>query len=231
MPDPENEIPPQPRTPARLQAVLSSASGKRVLLMLHDNRSTMLTLRREEDELVILRAHRRFLQAPESLVENLGDWAGGGKLDREAVRDFIQDNKEAIRNDATPARIPRIHASGRHFQLEELRDYLNGTYLDNRSKAPVTWGRKIRKRSPRNLRLGYYDPMRNVITLSRHLDRSDIPRYMIEYVLFHEMLHEVLGIGTRADGKRDIHGKTFKLMEQTYPFYEKAIAFEKKHWG
>ena len=49
----------------------------------------------------------------------------------------------------------------------------------------------------------------------------------MEYILFHEMLHEVLGMDLGPDGRRSVHGRLFKLMESTYPDYEKAVAYEK----
>ena len=64
--------------------------------------------------------------------------------------------------------------------------------------------------------------------MNRKLDNPGVPRYFVEFVLFHEMLHEVLGIGERADGRRDIHGRVFRLMESTYPDYDRAMRFERE---
>lgn len=213
-----------------LQRELSSVSGRHVLLMLTDNTSTMLTAR-QQGGVVELRAHRMFLDAPDEVISALGRWLGGKRIKRDLVQEFIDANEHQVAQRARETRAPVIRTSGRHHNLLELRDYLNRTYLNNRSKAPVTWGRKVTRKKVRSVRLGCYDPLRQTITISRRLDRADIPKYMVEYVLFHEMLHEVLGIGERADGRRDIHGKTFKLMEKTYPNYEKARTFERKKWG
>ncbi len=64
--------------------------------------------------------------------------------------------------------------------------------------------------------------------MNRKLDSAQVPAYFVEYILFHEMLHEVLGIGSRADGRRDIHGSLFRLMESTYPDFDRAQRFEKE---
>ena len=38
-------------------------------------------------------------------------------------------------------------------------------------------------------RLGHYDPAHNTIVISRVFDDPRVPRYAVEYILFHEMLH------------------------------------------
>lgn len=220
-----------PLSPASLQERLSRASGKRVLLMVTDNTSTMLTLQREGKGLVSVRAHRMFLHAPETVCHALADWIAGRTRTRDDVQEFIDANLHHIRPRAAATRTAPVRTAGRHHDLAELARHLNATLLDGRSAASVGWGRKVPARQARQIRLGSYDPIRNRITISQRLDRRDIPRYMVEYVLFHEMLHEVLGIGERPDGRRDIHGRMFRLMEQTFPHYEQARAFERKKWG
>ena len=121
-------------------------------------------------------------------------------------------------------------ARGRHHDLGEYADRLNALYLDGRSRAPVSWSARSPKAGTRSARLAYFDPAAVRIVMSRRLDQASAPRYFVEYVLFHEMLHEVLGIGRRRDGRRDIHGRLFRLMERTYPDYERALAYERRTW-
>ncbi len=114
-----------------------------------------------------------------------------------------------------------------HHDIGEYARYLNETYLGGRSTARIVWGRRSPP-SRRSIRFACYDPARNMVIMNRKLDNAAIPAYFVEYILFHELLHEVLGIGERKDGRRDIHGSLFKLMESTFPDYEKAIRFEKE---
>ncbi len=218
-------------TPADLQERVAASAGKNVLLMITDNTHSMLTAKADGDGLVLLRVHHMFLDAPEEVVAALGRWIGGRRLRQDIIQEYIDANTERIRSPDPTTRKAIIRTRGRRHDLEELRLQVNGTYLEGRSVAPVTWGRKITRRARQSVRLGSYDPVENLITISQRLDHRGVPRYMVEYVIFHEMLHEVLGISERADGRRDIHGRTFKLLEQTYPFYEKARAFEDRKWG
>lgn len=218
------------RSAGELQERLVSLCARPVMLMVTDNTRRMLSFRSREGRLEI-RAHHMFLKAPEPVLDCLARWMCGKPVGEDLVQRFIDVHSDDIRQ-APPVRRPlRVKTRGRCLDLRELQQYLNEAFLQNRSKADVTWGRRVTRRSARTIRLGWYDESRNLIGISRRLDGPDIPRYVVEAVLFHEMLHEILGVGERPDGKRDIHGKTFRLLEQTYPHYEQARAFEKERWG
>ncbi len=219
-----------PRAPSALQAELRARLGRPVLLMLTDNVSRFASAREREGALR-LRLHRSFLEAPGEVIEELVDWLRGRRRSTPRMRAYFTNSAAARREGAiSPPRAAR-RTRGHAHDLGALREGLNRRYLDGRSHATVAWGRKPRPGPVRSVRLGTYDPAQNHITISRRLDREDVPRYMVEYVLFHEMLHEVLGIGQRPDGRRDIHGRLFKLMEETFPDYHRARAFERKRWG
>ena len=51
-------------------------------------------------------------------------------------------------------------------------------------RPELTWSEHNAKRS-----LGHYDAAHNTIVVSRVFDRPSSPRYAIEYLLYHEMLH------------------------------------------
>jgi hypothetical protein len=62
---------------------------------------------------------------------------------------------------------------------------LNRRYFAGRLRRPrLGWSR-------RNWRaqLGFFDPALDQIVLNRRLDRAAVPAFVVEYVLFHEMLH------------------------------------------
>lgn len=216
--------------PVALQKKLREISGKNVLLMITDNTQRMLSLKKDQG-VITLRAHKMFLEADTNTINSLGRWIGGKRCNHLLVQKFIDANSSKVRKADPALRRRRITTAGKYHDLAEIATEINTRYLDNRAKAPVSWGRKVSRRTPRSIRLGSYDPVSNFITISQRLDRKDIPRYMVEYVVFHEMLHEILGIGERADGRRDIHGSMFKMMEETFPHYNKAREFEKKKWG
>lgn len=210
-----------------LQDELSRRSGKKVLLHLTDNRRRMVSARRKGRELLEVRLQRIFLDSPPEVVGEIADLLAGRETRKTALKRFIDDRMIDSPRPAAPNPPPASRLVSTHHDITAYAQRLNETYLNGRSRAQVVWGRRNKVRSRSSIRFGCYDPVRNMIIMNRKLDSPDIPDYFVEFILFHEMLHEVLGIDTRADGKRSIHGKLFKLMESTYPDYDKALRFEK----
>jgi hypothetical protein len=112
---------------------------------------------------------------------------------------------------------------GRYFHLEEVFDSLNARFFGSLLGRPeLTWSEHIAKRS-----LGHYDAAHNTIVVSRVFDRPSSPRYAIEYLLYHEMLH--LKHPVRMRGlRRCVHSKEFKAEEALFPHLPQALAFIKR---
>jgi len=213
-------------TPATLQDALRRAAARTVVLTLTDNRARWLSVKADGPDVLLVRAHRTFLNAPPEVVDATGRFIAGDARAGDAVRAWLE-GVTALPVGQTRERAARPAPAGRHHDLPRLWAQLNEQYLQNRSRAEVAWGRRDDGRRTRSIRFGWYDPSRCLIVMNRRLDRPDVPEAFVSYVLFHEMLHEVLGIGERADGKRDIHGRLFRLMERTFPDYDEAIRFER----
>jgi len=112
---------------------------------------------------------------------------------------------------------------GRYFHLEEVFDSLNERFFHGLLGRPeLTWSGQISKRS-----LGHYDAAHNTIVVSRVFDRPSSPRYALEYLLFHEMLH--LKHPVRMRGlRRSVHPRDFKADEASFPQLKEALAFIKR---
>ena len=74
--------------------------------------------------------------------------------------------------------------------------------------------------SPRASRrlLGHYDPAHDAIVISRIFDTPQIPRYVVEYVVFHEMLHLKHPV-QYGSTRRCVHSAAFKADEKRFPRY------------
>ena len=58
--------------------------------------------------------------------------------------------------------------------------------------------------------------------ISRIFDRPEVPRFLLEYVLYHEMLH--LKYPAIYSSQRClIHTPEFKQQERLFPGYDKAV--------
>jgi len=54
-----------------------------------------------------------------------------------------------------------------------------------------------------------------------------VPRYFIEFVVYHEMLHADMGT-EEHEGRRSIHSREFRKRERLFEDYERAMAWERK---
>ncbi len=75
--------------------------------------------------------------------------------------------------------------------------------------------------------LGHYDAAHNTIVVSRVFDRPSSPRYAIEYLLYHEMLHLKHPVKMRGL-RRCVHSREFKADEALFPDLHQALAFIKR---
>ena len=112
---------------------------------------------------------------------------------------------------------------GRYYHLDEVFDSLNERFFGGLLGRPeLTWSEHMAKRS-----LGHYDAAHNTIVVSRVFDRPSSPRYAIEYLLYHEMLH--LKHPVKMNGlRRCVHSREFKAEERQFPQLHEALAFIKR---
>ncbi|HEV2137127.1 MAG TPA: SprT-like domain-containing protein [Terracidiphilus sp.] len=112
---------------------------------------------------------------------------------------------------------------GHYYNLEEVFDALNLRYFGGLLGRPeLTWSEHHAKRS-----LGHYDAAHNTIVVSRVFDRPSSPRYAIEYLLYHEMLHLKHPVKMRGL-RRCVHSREFKAEEARFPWLAEALAFIKR---
>ena len=112
---------------------------------------------------------------------------------------------------------------GRYYNLNEVFDTLNVRFFGGLLGRPeLTWSEHHAKRS-----LGHYDASHNTIVVSRVFDRPSSPRYAIEYLLYHEMLHLKHPVSVRGT-RRCVHSAAFKADERMFPELDLALAFLKR---
>ena len=115
-----------------------------------------------------------------------------------------------------------ISAKGRVYHLEEIFDQLNQRFFHGLLARPqMTWSQVKSRQS-----LGHYDPAHNAIVVSRIFDHARVPRCVVEYIVYHEMLHLKHPVKLRGT-RRCVHGKEFLEEEKLFPELEQARAFLK----
>jgi predicted metal-dependent hydrolase len=75
-------------------------------------------------------------------------------------------------------------------------------------------------------RLGHYDPAHNAIVVSSVFDRRRVPRYVVEYIVYHEMLHLKHPVKLRGS-RRCVHSAEFQAEEKLFDQLQNAKEFLK----
>jgi hypothetical protein len=76
-------------------------------------------------------------------------------------------------------------------------------------------------------RLGHYDPAHNAIVVSSLFDHPRVPRYVVEYIVYHEMLHLKHPVKLRGS-RRCVHPPEFQSEEKLFDRLEAAREFLKR---
>lgn len=111
-------------------------------------------------------------------------------------------------------------ARGRCYDLDAIFEDLNRRFFGGMQARPrLSWSQS----RARNL-LGHYDPAHNAIIVSRIFDHPAVPRYAVEYIVYHEMLH--LRHPVKLNGsRRCVHSADFRAEEKRFPQLEAAQRF------
>ncbi len=113
-------------------------------------------------------------------------------------------------------------ARGHHYHLEEIFEDLNRRFFHGLMGCPqLTWSQNQARSS-----LGHYDPAHNAIVISRVFDHPRVPRYAVEYILYHEMLHLKHPVKLK-DSRRCVHSREFLEEEKLFPELAHAQKFLK----
>ena len=113
-------------------------------------------------------------------------------------------------------------ARGRVYDLDQIFEELNRQFFYGLLARPqMTWSRSHARNS-----LGHYDPAHNAIVVSRVFDQPRVPRYAVDYIVYHEMLHLKHPVKLRGS-RRCVHGPEFQAEEKLFPQLVEAKNFLK----
>jgi predicted metal-dependent hydrolase len=113
-------------------------------------------------------------------------------------------------------------ARGRAYDLDKIFEELNSRFFHGLLARPqMTWSQNHARNS-----LGHYDPAHNAIVVSRVFDHPRVPRYAVEYIVYHEMLHLKHPVKLRGT-RRCVHSLEFQAEEKLFPHLAEAKQFLK----
>lgn len=209
-----------------LRDYFESATGKTIAIIITDNTVSMLSTRHKKRNTVLVRLHWMFLHADNDVIKEIAAFIKNKNSKTPSITKFIQENRECIKK---RTRKPlKINARGKCHKLNEIYDSLNTEYFNDRVNAVITWGKRLSRWYSGKRTLGSYDESNNIIRINPVLDQGSIPKYFVEFIVYHEMLHADM-VSKKNKGRNIIHTKEFKRREQFFKKYEKAMLWEKKH--
>jgi predicted metal-dependent hydrolase len=114
-------------------------------------------------------------------------------------------------------------ARGHFYDLDSIFEELNTRFFHGLMARPrMSWSQSKTRRI-----LGHYDPAHNAIVISRIFDHPAMPRYVLDYIVYHEMLHLKHPVKLRGS-RRCVHSAEFQAEERLFPLADKANAFLKR---
>ena len=191
--------------------------------------SLTLTIRRRDD-MMYVRFSVLLRRAPLVVREGAAALLLARVYRRRTSRSLVQPYLLYARSDRTRERITRMRShrvrrvatlpKGRHFDLHTLFEQLNQRYFNRTLQQPhIGWSTHNWRRQ-----FGCFDPGPYQIVLNRRMDQPGVPQFVVEYVLFHEMLH--VKHPTRRSGCTLLsHSPEFKREEKRFAQFDEARKF------
>ena len=188
---------------------------------------------RLRDDTAYVRLSDILRSAPLSVLEAAAAILLGRLYRRRAPRELIEEYRHYSVARGTHRRVMATRfkrgrrnlsgAAGAAHDLAPMFSALNRKYFSGRLHRPrLGW-------SKRNWRaqLGCFDPGLDQIVVNTRLDRAEVPRYVVEYVLYHEMLHLRYPVEQRG-ARRCVHTPAFKEAERQFERLREAKAMLRK---
>lgn len=180
------------------------------------------------------------LRAPDDVMESLAWYivcrAAGKKCPRGKAHPYLRyvrsrrlwtENKEKY---LARAKALVLDPLGEHRDLSEVFDYVNSFYFSGALRRPtLAWTSE----SPAK-RLGFYFEALGLLAANKVLDSPRVPRYVLEFVVYHELLHHANAMDGRPV-RRVHHTKEFREQERLFRTYDEAevwlrrLVFEHKN--
>ncbi len=115
---------------------------------------------------------------------------------------------------------------GEYFDLREIFERLNRRHFGGKLRRyKVMWGRRRKQRPKDYFVFGTIQEEDRVIRINPWLDQPFVPRWFLEYILYHEMLHSVVPDEMRGR-RRLVHTDEFNRRERKFPQYSRARRWE-----
>lgn len=215
------------QTLLRVRRVVRSLFGslkKPTLDVLLVNIRVLYRIRPYQDR-AVLKCNEAFLYAGEDVWRNIVLSALQRKRRLpEVVNDFaLSEDFSGVLFEMESFIEPPLEAlKGHVHDLEASFERVNRRYFQGKMARPaLQWNRLLTVAT-----MGYYQALHDRVIISLSLDHAGVPEFVLDYVMYHELLHKKHG-ETRANGRRFVHTPEFRREERQFDKYPEATAFLK----
>jgi hypothetical protein len=197
-----------------------------------EGRSTV----RVEDGRLVYKLNEALQHAPSDVVEGIVAillCKIEGIKEKEANRERIRAYREFMagpRPESGRKSRKHIEPVGKHRSL--IESYLRVT-LDMDLIVPevptLSWSQQVSRN-----RFGHWDAEHKCIVISQVLDDPRVPEFVLDYVVYHEVLHIIHPVRMGSGSKRRVHTAAFRRDERKFPQWKEGEAWIKKlarGWG
>lgn len=165
--------------------------------------------------------------APESVWSALGDWVlaqtrpspgsrARAKLAAAVVFAWMGEGVE---------KVPAAEVQGTSHNLTEVFEELNATCFEGKLEAIIRWSPRPGGLSTHRIVQTAEGP-RHLITIGQVYDLPSVPRFALEGVVHHEMLHILHPPRRNGLLRRHVHHREFRQAESRFPKYQQWKEWE-----
>ncbi|MCB1154816.1 MAG: M48 family metallopeptidase [Deltaproteobacteria bacterium] len=228
---------PKPRRPAVTPRVIDGLPGEQLLRAIYrrpleitytNNLRRLVSYKDDADGVRQVRITRVFQNAPSDVWQEIGHWVKDARRNRLFVRGsagarFLErrDVQKVLSASQGRAR-PELETRGEVYRLQPMFDAINNRYFGGRCDCPIGWSIPKGPSRSRSVRLGSYNETDNVILIHPVLDWHEVPRFVVEDVVYHEMAHWQLRGRKHPSGRRALHSAEFHELMDRFPAHRRA---------
>jgi len=216
----------------RIEKILSSELEAPVEISLTRNRAVVLSIQRRHGK-VSVRMHQAFLQADRRVLRAVADLINkkSSRLAKDIINDYIKTKSRFIQSKKR-TRALILNPKGKVYDLEQILHELAQKYNLPSRGIKITWGNARIRKGQQSIRLGSFYQDDKLIRVHPRLDHPEVPKYFVEYIVFHELLHAAVPPEDKR-GRRNFHSHQYHEHEEKFEDYQAARKYEKfllSHW-
>ncbi len=154
----------------------------------------------------------------------LGGWMRNDRAAGQVVMELLAGEECQELFSSLQATVGEVQpVQGMAHDLAASFQRVNQQFFDGQIAQPrLIWSPSLTGR-----RFGHYQFVDDTVCISSSLDRADVPAYVVDHVMHHELLHKKHGARWKGQ-RRHVHTPEFRLEERQFPHYAQADAFLRK---